>query len=159
NGSLVNDIPGAHVNQVLSNQDWKDHIEPDFYVPANARYTLTIDGTALKAADTETVAIIGPSFDLAVRNIAVHPGDKDTLVAEPDATKLSYSSSRPGAPTLEIGVSDHQADYSFVIGGVSEQPGGTLNLGLPAESGSLALQYVGPGVTSSLNLKMTRETE
>jgi hypothetical protein len=159
NGSLVNEIPGAHVNQVLSNQDWKDHIGPNFYVPGDARYTITIDGTALTATDTETVDIIGPSFDVAVRNIAVHPGDKDTLVAEPDATKLSYSSSTPGAPNLEVGVSDRQANYAFAIGGVSEQAGGTINLGLPAEGGSLALQYVGPAVSSSVNFKMTKETE
>jgi hypothetical protein len=159
NGSLVNDIPGAHVDQVLSNQDWQDHIEPDFYVPADARYSITVDGTALTGTETETIGILGPSFDVAVRDIAVHPGDKDTLVAEPDATKLSYSSSRPGAPNLEVGVSDNQADYSFVIGGASEQAGGTLNLALPAEGGNLTLQYVGPAVTSSVNFKMTKETE
>jgi hypothetical protein len=46
-----------------------------------------------------------------------------------------------------------------VIGGVSEQAGGTINLGLPAEGSSLTLQYVGPAITSSVNFKMTRETE
>jgi hypothetical protein len=77
---------------------------------------------------TATLALIN---DIAARDIAVHPRDRATLVAEPDATKLSYSSSGQGAPTVEVGVSDNQADYSFVRGGMSEQPGGTVNLGLP----------------------------
>ena len=83
---------------------------------------------ALTGADTETVGIIGPSYDLSVKDIPMNPGDKDTLVVEPDATKLSYTSSRPESPTLELGVSDNQADYSFDIGGVSDQPGSTINL-------------------------------
>ena len=73
----------------------------------------------------------------------MRPGDKDTLVVEPDATKLSYTSSRKESPALTLGVSDNRADYSFEITGVSDQPGSTLNLGLPPEGGNLNLQYVG----------------
>ena len=56
---------------------------------------------------------------------------------EPDATQISYTSSRQEAPTLTIGVSDNHADYSFQVAGISDQPGTTLNLGLPAEAGKL----------------------
>ena len=134
-------------------------MRPDFFVPADATYTITIDGTALTSADTETVGIIGPSYDLSVKDIPMRPGDKDTLVVEPDATKLSYTSSRAESPTLTLGVSDNQADYSFEIAGVSDQPGSTINLSLPAEGGSLTLQNVGAAQASSVNLKMTRSSQ
>ena len=98
NGTLVNQIPGAHLDQVISNQDWTNKMAPDFFVPADATYTITIDGTALTQADTETVDIIGPSYDVAVKDIPMHPGDKDTLMAAPDATTLSYTSSRVESP-------------------------------------------------------------
>ena len=89
----------------------------------------------------------------------MRPGDEDTLVIEPDATELSYASSRNEAPTMALGVSDNRADYSFQVSGVSDQPGSTLNLGLPPEGGNLNLQYVGATATSSVNLKLTRSSE
>jgi hypothetical protein len=157
NGNLVNQIPGARVDQVISSGDWTDNLAPDFFVPADVKYTITLDGTSLKTPDSETLSLIGPSYDLSIGPIPIRPGDKDTLVIEPDATQLSYTSSRTESPTITLGVSDDRADYSFQIAGISDQPGSTLNLGLPPEGGNLNLQHVGG--TSSVNLKMTRSNE
>lgn len=158
NDSLINQIPGARVDEVISNPDWTNKMDPSFFVPADVGYTITLDGTALATTDTETVGIIAPSYDLSVDSISVHPGDTDTLAVEPDATHLSYTSSRSQSTSLELGVSDSRADYSFRITGVSDQPGSTLNVGLPAEGDSLTLQNVGSGLTSTVNLEMTRST-
>ena len=158
-GNLVNQIPGAHVDRVISAGDWTDNIAPDFYVPADVKYTISIDGTSLSSPDTETLALTGPSYDVSVNRIPIRPGDKDSLVIEPDATQLSYTSSRQESPTLTVGVSDNRADYSFQVAGISDQPGSTLNLGLPAEAGNLNLQEVGATSTASVNLKMTRSGE
>ena len=65
-------------------------------MPADARYRITLDGAALKSPDTETLRVIGPSFDVSVDNIPMRPGEKDTLVIESDATRLSYASLAPG---------------------------------------------------------------
>ncbi len=160
NGTLVNQIPGARVEQLISNDDWTDNIAPNFFVPADAKYTITLDGSSLTAPDTETLAVSGPSYDLSVNNIRIMPGDKDTLEVEPDATHFSYISSRSESPTYSLGVSDHQADYSFDISGISAQAGHTVNFGLPPEGGVLKFQEVGsPASTSSVNLKMSRESE
>jgi hypothetical protein len=159
NGTLVSEIPGGHADELASNQDWTESQTPDFFVPADARYTITIDGTALTRPDTETAGIIGPSYDVTIKNIPVHPGDKDTLVAEPDATKLSFTSARPESPIITLGVSDQKADYSFQVGGISDQPGSTVNLSLPAEGGSLTMSNVGAARAPSVNLMMTRYTE
>jgi hypothetical protein len=159
NGNLVNQIPGARVDQTISDDDWTDNIAPDFFLPADVKYTITIDGTGLSSPDNETLAITGPSYDLSVGPIPMRPGDKNTLVIEPDATELSYTSSRKEAPAMTLGVSDNRADYSFQVSGVSDQPGSTLNLGLPPEGGNLNLQYVGATTTSSVNLKLTRSSE
>ncbi len=158
-GKLVNQIPGAQVDRVTSNQDWTNKIAPDFFVPADVTYTLKIDGRALTAADTETLAVTGPSFDLSVNNIPVNPGSSDTLVVKPDASHLSYTGSNSQAPTIKLGVSDSKADYSFELAGISDQTGSTLNVGVPPEGGTLSLVHVGPAPTSTVHLKMTRETE
>ena len=157
NGSLVNQIPGARVEQVISG-DWTDNMAADLFVPADVKYTITVDGTSLSSPDNETLAILGPSYDLSVGPIPLRPGDKDTLIVEPDATQLSYTSSRAESPALTLGVSDNRADYSFQITGVSDRPGSTLNVGLPPEGGNLDLQNVGAALASKVNLKMTRSS-
>jgi hypothetical protein len=156
NGALVDHISGAKVEPVISG-DWTNNIEPGFVVPARATYTITIDGSRLTNPDTETLRLIGPGYDLAVDNIPVRPGDRDTLVVAPGATKVSYTSSRAESPTIELGVSDTRADYAFTISGVSDTPGSTINLSLPAEGGSLSMDNVGSPGRSTVDMKVTRE--
>jgi hypothetical protein len=159
NGRLVNKIPGAHYVLLTSDQDWKNKLEPILYVPANQAYTITLDGTPLTAPDTESIGIIGPSWDVAVNDIPMDPGDKDTLTVDPNATTLTYHTTRTQSPTIQAGVSDTRAQYAFVIAGVSSQPGSTINLHIPAEGGSLIISKTGSTGTSSINLQMTRSTE
>ena len=159
NGKLVNQIPGAHYVLLTSDQDWKNKLEPILYVPANVAYTITLDGSPLTAPDTESIGIIGPSWHVAVNNIPMHPGDKDTLTVDPNATSLSYHTTRAQSPTIQASVSDTRAHYAFVIAGVSSQPGSTINLSVPAEGGSLNITNMGSTAASTVNLQMTRETE
>jgi hypothetical protein len=157
NGTLVNQIPGATVTPVLAGS-WTNKFSPAVFVPANETYTLSVGGTGMTGPDKETLGIVGPTFDLSVDNVQVHPGDKDRLVAAPNATKVSYTSSRPSAPTFEIGVSDNQADYGFAVSGLSEKANGTTTLKLPAESGDLTMQTSTGAPNSNVNLQMTRYT-
>ena len=159
NGTYVDQIHGGSDAPVISGEDWTNQAEPEFYLPADRRYTFTLDGRHLTAADDETLNIVGSSFDLAIKNIVMRPGDTDTLVLEPDATELSYTSSRPESPAIDIGVSDSHDDYSFEITGASERPGGTLNVVLPAEGSTLAVQTVGSAATSRVSVSMTRGTQ
>ena len=143
NGKLVNQIPGAHYVLLASDQDWKNKLEPVLYVPANVAYTITLDGTPLTAPDTESIGIIGPSWHVAINDIPMHPGDQDTLTVDPNATKLTYHTTRAQSPTIQAAVSDTRAHYAFVISGVSSQPGSTINLSVPPEGGSLIITNAG----------------
>jgi hypothetical protein len=158
NGTFVNQIPGAQPEPVVGGQTWDNKIGPNLFVPATGTYSISVDGTGLRSPDTETVGIVGPSFDMSAANIVVRPGEKDTLVARPDGTGFSYSSSGSQSPTLRIGVSDDQADYAFALSGMSNQPGQAISLGLPAEAGTLSMQNQG-SQTSKVNLQMTRYTK
>ena len=89
----------------------------------------------------------------------MHPGDKDTLTVDPNATKLTYRTTRAQSPTVQASVSDTRAHYAFAVAGVSSQPGSTINLSVPPEGGSLIISNVGSTGASSVTLKMTRETE
>jgi MYXO-CTERM domain-containing protein len=144
---------------VISSDTWTNKITPLFVVPANTTYTMSLDGTALTGPDTETLGIIGPSFAVSVDQISMHPGDKDTLTAAPYATNVTYTASRAEPVTMELGVSNKQADYAFVVSGRSDQPGGTLTVGLPAESGTLNMANSGSDQAAKVNLDMTRYTK
>jgi hypothetical protein len=157
NGKFVDQIHGGSDDPVISG-DWSNRTQPDFFVPADKKYTVTLDGAGLSAPVDDSLTIVGPSYDLSVSNIRLQPGEKDVLIAEPDATHLSYNSTRAESPTFTLGVSDNKADYSFVISGVSDRPGSTLNVALPAEGGTLAVQNVGASTQSTLTFKMTRST-
>jgi hypothetical protein len=159
NGQPVNDIPGAHYVLLTSDQDWKNQLEPILYVPANQAYAIALDGSPLTGPDTESIGMIGPSWQIAIDNIPMHPGDEDTLTVDPNTTTLTYHTTRAESPTIQASVSDTRAHYAFVIGGVSDQPGSTLELHVPPEGGSLIISNVGSTGTSSVNLQMTRFTE
>jgi hypothetical protein len=159
NGTLVNQIPGASFDPIISSSTWTNKIGPDFFVPANSTYTLTIDGSAMTARDTETLGIIGPGFDLSVDNIPVRPGETDSLVAAPYGTRMSYTSSQTESPTLELGVSDDQADFAFGVRGVSDQPGSTVTLSLPARSGSLTVSNTDTSQASKVGVQMIKYTK
>jgi hypothetical protein len=158
-GRLVDEIPGARVEQPISNQDWRDDMEPRFIVPANTRYTITVDGSRLAATDTETVGVIGPGFDVAVRDIPMTPGEIDVLVVAPDASELSYHSSRTEHPTIEVGVSDAVADYAFELAGIADRAGSTVHLSLPIDGGTLKIRDAGNSGRSNVGFKMTRNSD
>ncbi|HWU37840.1 MAG TPA: hypothetical protein VN203_09300, partial [Candidatus Acidoferrum sp.] len=92
-------------------------------------------------------------------DIPMGPGDHDTLTVDPHTTTLTYRTTRAQSPTIQAAVSDTRASYAFVIGGVSSQPGSTINLHVPPEGGSLIISNAGSTGTSSVNLQMTRLTE
>jgi hypothetical protein len=159
NGKLVNEIPGAHYVLLAADQVWKEKIEPLLYVPANVAYTITLDGTPLTAPDTESIGILGPSWHIAIKDIPMHPGDKDTLTVDPNTTKLTYHTTRAQSPTIAAAVSDTRAHYAFVVSGVSDEAGSTLNFSVPPEGGSLLITNTGSTGASSVDIQMIRSTE
>jgi hypothetical protein len=158
NGTLVNEIPGAYFNPIISSPTWTNKITPDYFVPVNGTYTTALNATGMTGPDTETLGMIGPSFALSVDSVGVHPGDKDTLTAAPFATKMSFTTSRAQSVTAELGVSNNQADYAFTVSGLATQPGGTATFSLPAEGGNLSIATPGTTRPSRFNLEMTRYT-
>jgi hypothetical protein len=129
------------------------------YVLANVAYTITLDGAPLTAPDIESIGIIGPAWHIAVNNIPMSPGDRDTLTVDPNTTTLNYHTTRAKLPSIQPAVSDTRAHYAFVIADVSSPPDSTINLHVPPEGGSLIISNVGSTGTSSVNLQMTRFDE
>jgi hypothetical protein len=158
-GQWFEEIPGGYIDHLISNQDWREDLPPVLFVPANARYTIRLDGSVLTHDDTESLGIDGPAFDISIDKLTIRPHETDTLVVEPDATQLTYHASGPQTPAITVGISDRSADYSFEVAGIAEQPGNTIRLGLPIDGATLTMDTGHSSRTSTVSLKMTRFTE
>ena len=156
NGRLVQELPGARLDQVIADQDWAENGEPHFDVPPRSRYTIQIDATRLKKADTETVGVIGPSYLLTIKNLSVHPGDKATLTIDPFTTTATITAPRSQPLTIDLGASDDPADFSVELQGASDPHHRTIHLGLtPAV---LTVSYGASAPPATVNAAITRET-
>jgi hypothetical protein len=91
---------------LTSAEDWKNKLGPILYVPANVAYTIAPDGAALTSPDTESIGIIGPASHIAINNIPMNLGDRDTLTVDPNATTLTYHTTRAKSPAIQTAVSD-----------------------------------------------------
>ena len=157
-GTLVNEIPGATVSQVIVQNDAQRNREPRFIVPANARYRIVADASGLKEPDKETFGIIGPTYAISAENITMNPGDKGTLIRDRTAGTFSYTTSRPKQWTVKIGASDQDAHYTIRLRGMSDPLHQTVRLGLPLETRTLSIDRPGPPGGAPMDLTLTRQT-
>lgn len=158
-GKVVNEIPGAQVENLVENRDWAESVEPHFLVPQGGRYKVVIDGTKLRRADHATVGVIGTDFDVSVKDLAVHPGDKDTLIVNGDGTAASFRPSRAKTWIVAMGANDDQADYDVEVKGSSDQHHPEVDLTLPVDAGVLTVARTHGTGASTADIAVTRETD
>jgi len=158
NGKPVNEIPGASVKQLIDDRSWQISREPRYVVPARGKYTIVADAKSLETPERETFGIIGPAYAVAVKNVLMRPGDKDTLVADKDGGTVSYATSRSKRFTVRIGVSDQGAHYAVELGAVSRPDHPLARLRLPPETGSFYVDRTNAKGGSAVDLSLTRST-
>ncbi len=139
-GKLVSEIPGVQVERPFMSSDvWNEDEEPTYYIPVGMKFTITIDGSLLKAASAADVVMVGPGYDLGVENIKLNPGQKDTLTLSPDGSQLSYKTASSEAPDIILGLEQKDGDYAFLVKGVDLDGGGVVNVGLNLAKGQLSI--------------------
>ena len=148
-GTLYNEIPNASFEAVTSANLFHDSPEPIYYVPTGVAFTVTLDGSALKQDEVTNISMIGPGYDLAMENINVKAGEKDTLQFSPDGSKISYTPSADEAPTIIVGLQHAGSDYDFDIAGADVQPGATINVTLDTAKGRLGVNTTGSSEQST----------
>src|SRR5260221_1170989 len=139
NGKCVNEIPNAQFTPLKSDNRWKASPSPIFYVPTGVAFTVTLDGDLLTTAEPVDLAVIGPSYDLAVEGIQLDPDQKDTIAFSADGKMLSYTTAGGETPTLDLGIEHQGADYDFQLEGATVE-GGTITVGLSYDKGQLSIK-------------------
>lgn len=156
NGKMVKEIPGVKFQDLDSKELWEDENDPLYFVPTGIQFTLTVDGGGLKTKTIASVTMIGPGYDLAVDEINLDPGQKDSITFSPDGKSISYKTDSTESPDIVLGYESKGADYAFLVKGVDIEPGGTLNVTLDKDNGSLKLFATGNRQTGVYALIMGR---
>ncbi|MDQ6914892.1 MAG: hypothetical protein M3155_03680 [Actinomycetota bacterium] len=158
NGKVVNEIPGAQVVPLMLTQNWAEAPEPLYRIPRGVAYTVAIDGGALKAADAESLSLIGPGYAATVGNLILKPGQRDQLQLTGAGTSLTY---RTGAgqtqrPHLQIGLDRAGRDYSFTVTTPAIPGGSALTAVAQPATGQLRLDAAGVKAAGTYNLAVTQ---
>ncbi len=155
-GKLVNEIPGAYVETPRSGDLWKDTEAPAMFVPAGIEFAITLDGSGLTEVGHSSVTMIGPGYDLAVDDIAINPGQKDSIDFSADGKTVKYTTDHNESPTILLGVEGKEADYEFEAKGVDMESGGSMTLGIDTDKGRLSISSAGNKQKGAYALVMNR---
>lgn len=138
-GKLVSEIPGAQILEPRAGEARRNTREPIYQVPRGSKLTLTLDGSVLAGKEDTGVSLIGPGYTLDVSDIALSPGEQDTIGVAKDWSELTYTTQHDESPVLEIGIETSGADYVLEVQAASEAAGIELHLALDAAAGTLAV--------------------
>ncbi|MDE3089103.1 MAG: hypothetical protein KGJ80_06940 [Chloroflexota bacterium] len=159
-GTFVTEIPGVTIDRPMVGgvNSWNESAEPVYYVPADLKFTLTIDGSLLKDTDVASVDVIGPGYDIGVEDINMDPKQKDTLTPSPDGTQISYKTDSSESPDIIAAIENATSTlgYSFLVKGVDVEGGGTINVALDPVKGQLKLNTSGTKNAGTYGLMVNR---
>lgn len=154
-GKLVNEIPGARYEAVMSGL-WAEDREPIYYLPVNVDFVITIDGSHLEEPAETDVVVIGPGYDLGVEGILLQPGQQDTLIVIPQDGILSYATESDVSPNIILGFERSDADFIFEIQGLDMPGGGEIQAGLDTKTNDLIISPTGIQGEGQFSLWLTR---
>ncbi|MBI5300510.1 MAG: hypothetical protein HY868_00120 [Chloroflexi bacterium] len=155
---IVNEIPGALIQRFKAGvETWSQDEEPNYLVPLGVKFTITLDGTALKKETRAGIAMIGPGYSLDIEDIKIVPGQKDTLDVSPDGSKLSYKPGKGESPDIELAIEGKdKVDYDFLVKGFDLEEGGAVNVALDVKRGQLSVNTIGNKKAGSYDLAIGR---
>jgi hypothetical protein len=155
---LVTEIPGVSYAMPKGGATWGTDGDPVYFLPAGQAYSITIDGTSLTKNGSADLSLVGPGYDVAVNDISLRPGQKDTLQLAPGRTNSSvaYTTQGDESPDMVLGMETKAADYSFDVKGVQLRGGGTITATLDQPKGQLAIATTGGTGLGTYSLEMVR---
>ncbi|QIS09243.1 hypothetical protein [Nocardia arthritidis] len=155
NGKRVNEIPGARFVDIKSNNSTHRY-EPEYQIPADTHFTITVDGTGLTKPDKTDVVILGDAFDVSVSGINLAPNAKSTIDMSADGDRVTYGSTDAQAPDIEIGESYEHSDYAFAVSKAAVGPNGTVSVSLPLDRNVFTIDAAKSAAPGSYGVTMQR---
>ena len=144
NGEPVNTIPGAEIAPLLGDGPtyWDAKRPPAMTLPGSGALTVSLDGSASGPSPTD-VMLTGPGYVLAVDDIQLDPGQKDTLTFSADNTEIDYKTAGSESPRIVLGVQLDGADYEFAIKVHGSASGSEVSIKMDLAAGKLRVSVKG----------------
>ncbi|KAA2262724.1 hypothetical protein F0L68_12600 [Solihabitans fulvus] len=158
NGKLVNEIPGATAEARLMG-DWDASPEPVYTIPAGVHFKIALDGKDMKSKDKETVGIIGATFDLAVEDINLNPGEQDVIDPSSDNGGLTYTASKAQSPTITFGATDPHSYYTFTVQNAAVGDNGSIGAHLAPPGQPFTVDASKAGAKGGYTINVEREDD
>lgn len=124
-GKLVNQIPGAKVQARTSGpiatpsgelENLDDTTDPIYFVPKRLKLKIKVNGRRLTRPVTQTLTVVGPTFDSKVEQIRLRPRQVAHATLNPARRTLSFTSVRKAAfPTVSFGAESKFAGYDIKV--------------------------------------------
>ena len=161
NGTIVNTFPGAQVQPTLQTNDYSETQEPAYLVPSR-NIAMTVDGSALRRRDTETLSNVGPGQDVAVQNLEIGPGQKDVVRLLGGVDNLTFTAARgksSGSPVLRIGSDGTKVDVALTLKLVNVKPGSAVHVKLSPAKQQITFSATGNRGTATYVLSAIKDTK
>ncbi|MBV9897479.1 MAG: hypothetical protein JO020_25250 [Chloroflexi bacterium] len=158
NNQLVTEIPGVSYAMPKDGATWSLDGDPVYFLPAGQSFSITVDGSGLMEDGSADLTLVGPGYDLAVNDISLRPGQKDSLQLTPgrSTSSVAYTTQSDESPDIVLGMETKAADYSFDVQGVRLRGGGTISVTLDQPKGQLAIATSGGTGVGTYSLEMDR---
>lgn len=138
-GVVVNDIPGAFVNPSTSADLWRDNSQPSYRIPVTVGFSIRLDGSNLTEPSHTSVLMLGPGYAAQVNDVALDPGQTDTMLFAKDGDSARYETAGDESPLLSLGFEASGADWSFSIAATGEASGVTVAAALDRDLERVAI--------------------
>jgi hypothetical protein len=130
NGKLINHIPGAKVMHQATSpihfaadgtiENIDDTPEPVYLLPRKLKLKIRIDGRQMKIRDTESLGVVGPTFDSTIENLRMGPGKVAFATLSPKAKTLSMTGARgESSPQVTFGAQAKKVGYRISVGAIN----------------------------------------
>ena len=118
-GELVNEIPGATISWVRTQQgSIPPDLTPLYLVPVKISLNFLVDGSRLDAPGYSDFSMIGPGGFVAIEDIWVQPGETQEVSVWADGRsryQIIYWHNDIETPVVRIGYETPEADYAFLV--------------------------------------------
>ncbi len=142
-GALVNEIAGAKVRTLINGTRGRPDPEPSYDLPSGSDLTITVDGSQLTAESPTTLTVLGNGYTLDVEDIALGPGQQDTVIVRAAGNAMVYTTQQAETPALVVGIQTAADDYLLEVRVSSDTNGQTVRLELDQAAGKLKVTVDG----------------
>ncbi|MBZ0117573.1 MAG: hypothetical protein K8H88_11285 [Sandaracinaceae bacterium] len=152
--TLVEEIPGAQVIPLVSDDLWNDESEPLYQVPAGG--DLSIELSADDTSAPASLSSSGAGYYLGVENVQLEPGQVDTVVLSGAVPGIQYETAGMETADIVLAITTEAADWAIVLRSRGDSAGQLIFAELSLADGLLHFGFEGADSASEFDMELVR---